>query len=183
MKKISLLILAVIFLGSCNTSNQNLSPEKAAEKAANEVRDNALFNQAVEALKARDFVLEAERVEFKRGTPVYVTANTNFVSLKEKRATVQLALNIPVSGPNGLGGITVEGIAGSVEMKTEKKGDVIFSMMVQGTGISARVDLRLINGSNQCTATVTPNFSSNRISFTGYLFPTEQSKVFQGRTL
>jgi len=183
MKKISLLFLIVLFLGSCSTNKQPLSPEKAAEKAAHEAEDNAWFELAMKAIQDRDFVLEADRVEFKRGTPVYVTANTNFVALKGNRATVQLALNIPVSGPNGIGGITVEGSVGQVEMKTEKKGDVLISMMVQGVGISAKVDFRLIKGTNQCTATVTPNFNSNRISFRGKLYPTEESRVFKGRTL
>jgi len=183
MKKISLLFTVVLFLGSCSTGNKVLSPEREAQKAAQEAYNNALFEQAVKAIQENDFVLEADRIEFKRGTPVYVSANTNFVSMKEKRATVQLAFNGPYAGPNGIGGITVEGLATNIEMRTVKKGDVLFTMMVQGTGISARVDLRLLKGSNQCTATVTPNFNSNRISFTGKLYPTEESRVFQGRTL
>lgn len=55
----------------------------------------ALFEQGVQALKEKDFVLEAERVEFKRGQFVYVTPSTNFVSMKGDRATIQLAFNGP----------------------------------------------------------------------------------------
>ena len=83
--------------------------EKEAKKAAEEAEQMALFEQGVQALKDKDFVLEADRVEFKRGQFVYVTPSTNFVSMQGDHATIQLAFNIPVSGPNGIGGITVDG--------------------------------------------------------------------------
>ena len=95
--------------------------DKSAEKAAEEAEANALFEQAVQALKNKDFVLEADRIEFKRGSFVYVTPNTNFVSVKGEKATIQLAFNTPAAGPNGIGGITVDGTTSGVQMKTDKK--------------------------------------------------------------
>ena len=68
-------------------------------------------------------------------------------------------------------------------MKTDKKGNVTFSMMVQGVAVSANVTIRMVKGTNKCTATVSPNFNSNRISFTGYLYPSDQSNVFKGRAI
>lgn len=56
-------------------------------------------------------------------------------------------------------------------------------MMVQGVAISANVTIRMVKGTNKCTATVSPNFNSNRISFTGYLYPSDQSNVFKGRAI
>ena len=128
-------------------------------------------------------MLEADRVEGKRGQFVYVSSNTNFVSVKADEATVQLALNGAFSGPNGVGGITVEGKTSKVEIEQDKKGNVSFSMMVQGVGISAQLTFRMTKGSNECTATILPNFNSNRISFTGKILPTAQSTVFKGRAL
>ena len=75
---------------------------KEAEKAAEEARQMAMFNEAVAALNAQDFVLEADRVEFKRGQFVYVTPNTNFVSFIDGRATIQLTFNVPASGQTAL---------------------------------------------------------------------------------
>ena len=157
--------------------------EKEAKKAAEAAEQMALFEQGVQALKEKDFVLEAERVEFKRGQFVYVTPSTNFVSMKGDRATIQLAFNTAAAGPNGIGGITVDGSASNIEMKTDKKGNVTFSMMVQGVAVSANVTIRMVKGTNKCTATVSPNFNSNRISFTGYLYPSDQSNVFKGRAI
>ena len=92
---------------------------------------------AVQALKNKDFVLEADRIEFKRGSFVYVTPNTNFVSVKGEKATIQLAFNTPAAGPNGIGGITVDGTTSGVQMKTDKKGNVMYEMNVQGVAVSA----------------------------------------------
>jgi len=181
MKQIFLVLAAVtLFFASCST----LTPqEKEAAKAQEEAADMERFNLAVTALKSNDFVLEADRIDFKRGNFVYVQPNTNFVSYDGKRATVQLAFSHRMAGPNGIGGITVEGIASSVKMEEDKKGNITYIMMVQGTGISSQVLIKMIKGTNKCTATVTPNFSSNRISFTGLLYPTEESNVYKGRVL
>lgn len=190
MKKVLVLLAVLLSVTGCMSSRQNqpadsaaAQADKEAKKAADEAAQMALFEQAVQALNARDFVLEAERVEFKRGRFAYVTPSTNFVSLKGDKATIQLAFNGAFAGPNGIGGITVDGNASNVEMKTDKKGNVTFSMMVQGVAVSANVTFRLIKGANKCTATVSPNFNSNRISFTGYLYPSDQSNVFKGRSI
>jgi len=103
--------------------------------------------------------------------------------MKDNKATIQLAFNFAPSGPNGIGGITVEGIVSNPVIKTNKKGEVSLSMMVQGVAVSANVTIRMFRGSNKCTATVTPNFNGNRISFVGNLYQTEASNVFKGRSI
>ena len=157
--------------------------EKEAKKAAEKAAQEALFQQALLAINNKNFVLEADRVEGKRGQFVYVNSNTNFVAVNGDEATVQLALNGAFSGPNGVGGITVEGKTSKVEIEQDKKGNVSFSMMVQGVGISAQLTFRMAKGSNECTATILPHFNSNRVSFTGKILPTAQSTVFKGRAL
>ena len=154
MKKIVLLLAVLLFGAGSMMAQQDKSAEKAAKqaekeakkaekaakKAAEEAEANALFEQAVQALKNKDFVLEADRIEFKRGSFVYVTPNTNFVSVKGEKATIQLAFNTPAAGPNGIGGITVDGTTSGVQMKTDKKGNVMYEMNVQGVAVSARYE-------------------------------------------
>jgi hypothetical protein len=156
---------------------------KAAQKQAELEENKAWYAAAVKALEDEEFVLEADRVEFKRGRFVYVTPSTNFVSLTKGQASIQLSFNTGAAGPNGIGGITVEGKPSGIEMSTDKKGNVNFKMMVQGSAVSASVTIRLQNETNKATVTVNPNFNSNRISFTGTLYPTEQSNIFKGRSL
>lgn len=154
-----------------------------AVKAANDAEQKAWFDKAVQALNDREFVLEADRITFKRGNFAYVNANTNFVSMHGNKATIQLAFNSPYAGPNGIGGITVDGSATNVKMETDKKGNVTFSMSVSGIGVSANVVIEMVNGSNKCSATVYPNFSGNRITFSGDLYSEDDSNVFKGRVL
>lgn len=128
MKRVLLLLAVLLFSAGTMMAQQDKAAEKAAKKAEKEAKkaaeaaeQMALFEQGVQALKEKDFVLEAERVEFKRGQFVYVTPSTNFVSMKGDRATIQLAFNTAAAGPNGIGGITVDGSASNIEMKTDKR--------------------------------------------------------------
>ncbi len=172
---IGLFAAAILLFTGCKTSQQDAALQLAENQAK--------FEVAVQALNDREFVLEADRINFKRGRVAYVTANTNFVALHGSDATIQMAFNSPYAGPNGIGGITLDGRATSVDMKTDKKGNITFDMTVQGPVISAKVTLQMIKGTNQCTATILPTFSGNRISFTGYLYPESESAVYKGRSI
>jgi hypothetical protein len=53
--------------------------ERAKLRAEEEVQDMAAYQQAVQALKNKQFVLEANQVVFRNGMSAFVTSNTNFV--------------------------------------------------------------------------------------------------------
>ncbi|MDR2955561.1 MAG: DUF4251 domain-containing protein [Prevotella sp.] len=171
-----LLVSATLVMAGCKAQDPAAKQAQAAE-------DSLKFQMAVDALNNHDFVLEADRITFKSGRFVYVDSNTNFVSMKNEKATIQLAFNSPYAGPNGIGGITVEGTVSNIKMKTDKKGNVYYSMNVFGTGVSATVSINMIAGTNQCTAVVIPNLNSREITFSGYLYPALESNVFKGRAL
>lgn len=189
MKKTLLLIALVLgVFSSCKTQKDPELKEaqkiiKEAKKIAKEADQQILFQKSVQAVSDQEFVIEADRINFKGGQSVYVNANTNFISLHEDRAVIQLAFNTPHAGPNGIGGITVEGTASNIKKSTDKKGNILFSMNVIGVAVSATVHFTLVKDSNQVTATVTPNFNSNRITFSGALLPESESQVFKGRSL
>lgn len=65
--------------------------ERRAEKLAQEQLDSVNYVRAIKALEDLDFVLEADRLIFKRGTSAFVSPITNFVSLHNDQATVQVA--------------------------------------------------------------------------------------------
>ena len=78
MKRVLLLLAVLLFSAGTMMAQQDKAAEKAAKKAEKEAKkaaeaaeQMALFEQGVQALKEKDFVLEAERVEFKRGQFVY----------------------------------------------------------------------------------------------------------------
>lgn len=157
--------------------------EKEAQKRAEMEEGQKLFDMACRAVDSCDFVVEAEKVEFRSGRFVYVNSSTNFVSLRGREATIQLSFNIPVSGPNGMGGITVDGTISKIDKKEDRKGNKIYEMMVQGIAVSANVVINLTKGTNDCRVTVMPNFNNRRISFVGYLYPSKFSQVFKGRSI
>lgn len=178
MKRITLIFFAAILAMSGCKTQQN--PEKAAIQ---ELEDQLSYQNARQAIDSVNFVLQADKITFKSGQFVYVNTSTNFISVKNGRGIIQLAFNGPYSGPNGIGGITVEGSVSSIKKDIDKKGNISFSMSILGNGVSAQVFFYMTAGSNICSATVTPNFNSQRITFTGKLYPPEESDVFKGRSL
>ena len=183
MKTKYFILAAIAFLlVSCKSAQQDTT-SAAERKAINKAESELRYTNAVQALKDSAFVLEADKILFKYGNVAYVTSNTNFVSMNGNKVTVQLAFNSVFAGPNGIGGITLEGTVSNVKMNTDKKGNVNYSLNVMGTGLSATLSLSLTNGDNYCQATINPNFNSNRITFSGYLLPADQANIYKGRAL
>jgi hypothetical protein len=112
-----------------------------------------------------------------------VNSTTNFISVKGNRAVVQISPSNFASGPNGVGGVTVEGMISGQEVRTDKKGRIIFTMNVMGIGINAQVEIYMFPNSNQASATVYPNFNSNTVWLQGTIVPYENSNVFEGDSL
>lgn len=140
--------------------------------------------QALAAMNMAAFVLEADNVTFRRGYRKMVNNNTNFISLNGNRAVIQVAPSDFHSGPNGLGGVTVQGAVSGVELISDKDDDnVVFRMNVSGIGVSAHVMIRMNVKSNRATATITPNFNSNIITMDGYIVPLETSSMIEGMSL
>lgn len=187
-----IVVLAVAMCGMTQVMAQK-SITKEAKKVEREIKKQERlaqdavegqeeFNAAVQAINNQSFVLEANNIQPMNGQVFYVNSNTNFVSLNDGQAMVQIASNSPYPGPNGLGGITVQGSASNIQTKQDDKGNVYLNMNVQGVFISATVSLMLTNGTNNATVTVDPNFSVRNLRMTGTLLPYSQSNIFQGTT-
>lgn len=179
----TIILLASISLLLSGCKSGQTGTGKQAKKTAEEIEEKMQYEAAMQALNNREFVLEADRIIFKYGESAYVNATTNFISMHKDRATIQLAFSSMHAGPNGIGGITVEGIASNIKLNRDKKGNISYSMTVQGTGVSAMVSINIPYGTNKCTSVVSPNFNSNRITFSGYLYPESESNIYKGRSL
>ena len=155
----------------------------AEERHLSALADSIAFVQARAALQNQDFVLEANQVTFKSGMTTFVNNNTNFISVKGDRAVVQISPSNFASGPNGVGGVTVQGRMSGQEFKTDKQGRVTYSFNVMGIGINAQVEIYMFPGTNQATATIYPNFNSNTVWLQGNIVPYENSNVIEGSTL
>ena len=161
-----------------------MKKEREARKALEAQQDSIAYFKAVEALKAGSFVLEADNVTFPNGITRYVSSNTNYIQVDNGEGIVQTAFSnfAYTPGPNGLGGVTVEGNLSGLKMKEDKDGNYFYSYTIQGIAISAEVFITLTGGTNQASVTVSPNFNSNNMTMTGHLLPLDESDVFQGTT-
>lgn len=155
----------------------------AQDRHLSALADSIAFVQARAALQNQDFVLEAESVTFRNGSTVFVNSSTNFISVKGNKAVVQISPSNYASGPNGVGGVTVDGTISGQQIRTGKDGQITLSMNVMGIGINAQVEIYMYPGSSQASATVYPNFNSNTVWLSGKLVPYENSNVFEGMSL
>ena len=161
-----------------------LKKEREARRALEAQQDSIAYFKAVEALKAGSFVLEADNVTFPNGITRYVSSNTNYVQADNGEGIVQTAFtNFAYNpGPNGLGGVTVQGNISGLSMKEDKDGNYFYNFTIQGMAISATVFITLTGGTNQASVQISPNFNNNNMTMTGRLLPLSESEVFQGTT-
>lgn len=153
------------------------------DREVQSVTDTLSWLQAQKALNDSLFVVEAYAVTFKYGTRVQVNSTVNFVSMNGDRAVIQISPSSFHSGPNGVGGITVEGRASNVKKFYDRKGRMRFSMNVTGNGVNATVSLTVNPGTNRVVVSVSPTFNSNDVTLEGYLVPYEFSRSFEGLSL
>ena len=149
----------------------------------NDLTDSIAGVQAKAAVLNQDFVLEADQVTFKNGNSVFVNSNTTFISVKGNRAVVQVSPSNFAAGPNGVGGVTVDGMISGMQKMVDKKGGTSISFNVTGIGLNAQIEIYMYPGTNQASATIYPNFNSNTVWMQGDIVPYENSSVFEGASL
>ena len=195
MKKVLFVVALLLVCFSVTMNAQTKKEERAAKREAlkkeREARraietqiDSIAFMKAVNALEEGEFVLEANNVTFPNGLVRFVSSNTNYVQMDNGEGVVQTAFsNFTYSpGPNGLGGVTVEGKISSPTLNKDKDGNVYYTFNIQGIAISATVSISLTAGTNNACAQISPNFNGNNMTMTGNLVPISESDVFQGTT-
>jgi hypothetical protein len=162
---------------------EEFKARSADRREIDALTDSIAGVQAAAALQNSDFVLEADQVTFKSGATVFVNSSTNFISVKGNRAVVQISPSNFSSGPNGVGGVTVDGIVSGMRNTVDKKGGRTVSFNVNGIGISAMIEIYITPGTNSASATIYPNFNSNTVWINGDIVPYENSNVFEGNSL
>ena len=153
------------------------------DRMLHEMADSLASVQAAAAIKNQDFVLEENSVPFKNGANTFVNSSTNFIAVKGNRAVVQISPSNFASGPNGVGGVTVDGMITARNITRDRKGNINYSMNVMGVGINAQVEIFMYPNTNGATATIYPNFNSNTVWIQGNIVPYENSNVIEGSSL
>ena len=162
---------------------EEFQQRRAPERKAQRILDTLSWKQAGAAVDKRLFVIEADAVTFKNGVRLMVNSMTNFIAVDGDRGVVQISPSNFVNGPNGVGGVTVDGSISGYEVTTDRKGNVRISMNVTGAVINATVDITLYPGSDQAYVVVSPNFNSRTIRIEGTIVPYAHSRVIEGMSI
>jgi ATPase subunit of ABC transporter with duplicated ATPase domains len=169
------------------TEEAKRKAERDAERAKIRAEENAesmaQYQLAIQALQEGKFVLEANQAVLPNGLTKYVESSTNFVMVNGTSGTVQTSSNSGFTGPNGIGGVTLNGTISGQQLTDDKRGNIYYSFSIQGAAISAQVYISLSEGTNNASATISPNFNSNQLTLNGNLVPLSQSQIFMGSSL
>ena len=111
MKHITTLIALALTLGTLvplaaqtkMTAKEKRTQTRQERKIAQQKVKEQLYQDAVRALENNTFVLEADRLIFKRGRSVSVSSVKNFISMANKKATVTSQFCPPWSPSNRAG--------------------------------------------------------------------------------
>lgn len=155
--------------------------KRASAQRREFVNDSIQHVQAILAIRKGSWALEASNVTFDNGATNFVTPTTNYVSINNGTGTIQTAFdNTNVYSPNGLGGITLQGNITGEELQVDKEGNIHYNYSIQGSNVSATVNVVITANSNQATANIFPNFSSRSMMMSGYIYPYDTAGVFEG---
>lgn len=189
------IMLSILTTGSITAQTQETNGEqpmtaKEARKAERAIRRKIVaaqnekeFQIALQALKDQSFVVEVDQLIFPRGMTKFVPSMTNFVSVNDGTAVIQITTSNFNPGPNGIGGITLDGSPSNVTISTDKKGVVYYNFVDQGIAVSATVNIQMIPGSNRATVTIYPNYSNNVLTMTGTIVPYDDSTIYKGMAI
>ena len=197
MKRLSIILLAVVTICCVGTAQAQrvggkeievrvqTSAEQDGSKRGSKREQRAIekeiaYQSALGLVRSRNFVMEANKLSMPDGSSLAVFSDVNYVMMKGDRAVVQSTPGIS-GGPNGMGGITLEGMVVDLRETVDKRGNLSLKFTVMSTGGSAEVELKLLTGGNSANATITPKMrTTNRVIMFGRIVDPEKSRVFKG---
>ena len=199
MKISSIILLAAMTIGIGSASAQSLGgkeievrvenriegkgSKKSSKKEQRAIENEIAFQSALGLVKSRHFVMEATKLSMPDGSSLAVFSDVNYIMMKGDRAVVQSTPGIS-GGPNGMGGITLEGMVVDLRETVDKRGNLSLKFTVMSTGGSAEVELKLMVGGDSANTTVTPKMrTTNRVIMFGRIVDPEKSRVFKGFSL
>ncbi len=140
------------------------------------------FESAARAIEDTAFVVAFDRIQFKKTNEFPVISEANFFYVDGDYAVIQVASNSLQGGFNNMGGITLEGTPGGIEKKTDRRGNAVWTLRIQGAFFSARVTVTLNAGTDYAEVTIVPDFGSWRLYGYGKVYPRSEVHTLKGRS-
>jgi len=158
---------------------QSKKEAKKSRKEAEKVMLTANFYAQDTIINLREFVLEANYLQGRRGELISVSSNINFVKVLGEKGTLQTGANTAY-GFNGLGGVTTEGTISNYKVSKNAKSlthRVSFDM-ISSIGVF-NIDMNIM-ANNTASATITST-SSMRVTWKGELVALFNTNIFKGQ--
>jgi len=182
MKKMNIklfIVCLILITGVTGVYAQDKKESKTAKKEAEKIMLTANFYAQDTLINLREFVLEADYLQGRRGQLVSVSRNINYVKVLHGKGTIQTGSNTAI-GFNALGGVTTEGnisnykVTGNTKSLTHRiTFDLISSLGVFNIVIN-------VMANNTASATITST-DSTFLTWKGELVALFNTKVFKGQ--
>jgi hypothetical protein len=159
---------------------RKLAREMKKEQQAEELAKTAAVVDAM--VTQQRFILEANSLRNKQGQPLQVTSALNFVASDSLTGVLQIGDDAGI-GPNGVGGVTVEGeISDYKYTRNERNGTYSISYILRTPVGTYDVRMTAYPGS-RAEATISNATWGGRITYSGTLVPPGLSRVYKGNAL
>jgi len=174
------LILAVCLLAnSVNAQEQDNKTKKQTKKEERARIEQETIDMVTSAIDSSAYVLEADRLQNKRGFTINVPSNLNFIAVHGESAFLQVGSNAGI-GPNGVGGVSVDTRITKMEVKKNAKtGSYSIRMTCMSSAGIYDVTISSNADGQSATATISGN-RGGKLTYLGKLVPLALSRVFKG---
>ena len=179
MKKLVLITLLAVF--SNLVFAQTNEDSKMSKKEKRKAKAEQQFKETKKLLENKNFVLESDFLRGRHSVNYPVSSNLNFVKVDSSTAVIQIGS--PWSyGPNGVGGVTAKGKITQWVLKENTKKNTFYLSMSVMTPIGI-YDVHMSIGSSGSTLARLTGLRPGELTFDGDLVATENSGVYEGRSL
>lgn len=175
-------LAGIISLAGCSTANQ-AGLTKAQQKELRQKEDSLRVVIARKAVTDGHFIAIADQITLRNGRVFHVNTGLNYVGLNGNEGIIQLASNSPWIGLNGMGGVTLKGMATDIKTSVDKKGGLSMSMRLVGSGLSSEVTLQMPKDSNRAYVQIKGTFSFRQLSMYCIVEPYDGTGVVEGISL
>ena len=174
-----LLLLIGVTIISVFGYSQDIKPDKKSKKEEKRAEMEYNFRILDSLLYNGRYVLEADYLQDKYGSRVFVTSTLNFIRVDMPKGVLQTGSDSRL-GSNGVGGVTAEGSVGDYKISRNLKNltcTVTFNLL---TNIGSFNILMTVSADNKATATISGT-TSGRLTWDGHLKTVNKSRVFKGQ--
>lgn len=173
-----LLVLTGLFAVTVYGHAQETKPDKKSRKEAKRAEAEINFRVLDSLLYTGRYVLEADYLQNKYGSRVYVASVLNFIRVDLPNGVLQTGSDTR-QGYNGVGGVTAEGTVTDYRIARDLKNlscTVTFNLL---SSLGSFNIIMTVSSSNNATATISGT-TSGRLTWDGHLVTLNKSRVFKG---